>query len=116
MPSIVVSFLMFATRSIVSPCIAVGPLYREVEVGERAVPFYELAVGVELAAFAQVADQVPVHARVVLAAGLLVGAPDRQVHRAAELLVEEYVLGRPAYAVVGPDAEFPEITCPLVRI
>src|SRR5918992_5118795 len=106
MLSTAASFPMFATRSIVSPCITSG---REVEVRERPVPLYEFAVGVELAALSQVADQIPVHARVVLASGLLVGAPDREVHRAAELLVEEDVLRRPADPVVGPDAEFPEI-------
>src|SRR3712207_6523876 len=116
MLSMAASLPTFATRSIVSPCKTSGSLRREVEVGERAVLLYELAVGVELATFAQVTDQVPVHARVVLPSGLLVGAPDREVHRAAELLVEEDVLRRPADAVVGPDAELPEIPRPLVRV
>src|SRR3712207_1505752 len=106
------SFFTFATRSMVSPCINLTSR-RKVEVGERAILLYKLTVGVKLAAFAQVADQIPVHARVVLPPGPLVGAPDRQVHRASELLVEEYVLRRPAYAVVGPDAELPEIPRPL---
>src|SRR3712207_6416998 len=92
----------FATRSIVSPCKTSASLGREIEVGERAVFLYELPVGVELAAFAQVTDQIPVHARVVLTSGLLVGAADRKVHRTAELLVEEDVLRRLADAVVGP--------------
>src|SRR3712207_1956320 len=106
----------FATRSIVSPCKTPGSLRREVEVGERAVLLYELAVGVELTASAQVTYQIPVHARVVLPARLLVGAADGKVHRTAELLVEEDVLGRPADAVVGPYAKLPEIPGPLVRI
>jgi hypothetical protein len=38
------------------------------------------------------------------------------VYRAAELLVEEDVLRRPAYAVVGPDPELSEISCPLVGV
>src|SRR3712207_4620848 len=98
----------------VSPCIHLTSR-REVEIKERAILRYKLAVGVDLPVIAQVADQIPVHARVVLPAGLLLGAPDRQVHRAAELLVEEDVLGRPAYAVVGPDAELAQVSRPLVR-
>src|SRR5918992_1623609 len=81
-----------------------------------AVPLQKLAVGVELTALAQVADQIPVHAGVVLATGLLIRTPDRQVHRATQLLVEEYVPGCPADAVVGADAELPEVPRPLVRV
>src|SRR5215204_1264646 len=66
-----------------------------------AVTLQKLAVGVELTALAQVADQIPVHAGVVLA---------------TRLLVEEYVPGRPADAVVGADAELPEVPRPLVRV
>src|SRR5215217_6483425 len=115
MLSIAVSSSTFATRSIISPGIWRSSR-RELEVEKAAVSLYELAVGVELAASAQIADQIPVHARVVPAAGLLVGAPDRQVHRTAELLVKQDVLGRPRNAVVGPDPQLSEITRPLVRI
>src|SRR3712207_7189844 len=76
----------------------------------------DFAVGVELSALAQVADQIPVHAGVVLSPGLLVGPPDGQVHGPAELLVEEDVLGCPPDAVVGPDADLSQIPRPLVRV
>src|SRR5215210_6995395 len=48
-----------------------------------------IAVGAEPPAPSQVADHVPVDGRLVRAARLGIGAPDRQVHGAADLLVEQ---------------------------
>src|SRR4051812_20433194 len=102
-----------ATRSIVSPFIA-HP--RQVELHEASVFLEQLPVSVEFAAIAQVADEVGVHARLVLAAGLLVRATYGEVDRPAELLVEEDVRARPTDSVVGPDPEFPEVPCPRVGV
>src|SRR5947208_3696057 len=51
----------------------------------------ELAVRVDLAARAKVADQVPVQSRAVEAARLRIRGPEGQMHRPADLLVEERV-------------------------
>src|SRR3712207_1187412 len=59
---------------------------------EPPVPQERLAVDVDLAAVAQVADQIPVDRRLVDAARLRVAGADRHVDRAADLLVEQDVL------------------------
>ena len=60
---------------------------------EPAVAVDQLAVGVDLAAGAQVADHVPVQPGAVRAAGLGIAGADRHVARAADLLVEQDLLG-----------------------
>src|SRR5215210_441488 len=100
-------------RNIVSPFIA-NP--RKVELEKAAVLLDQLPVRVEFAPVAQVADQVRVNARLVLAAGLGVGAAYGKVDRPAELFVEEDVRTRPADAVVGSDAELPEVPRPRVGV
>src|SRR5215213_4906689 len=72
----------FATRNIVSPFI-VHP--RKVELEKAAVLLDQLTVRVQCSALAQVADEVGVHARLVLAAGLRVGAAYGEVDRPPEL-------------------------------
>src|SRR5215208_6131360 len=89
---------------------------REVELEKAAVLLYQLSVSVEFSALAQVADEISVHARVVLAAGLGVGAAYRKVHRPAELLVEQDVRARPADAVVGPEPELAKVPGPGVGL
>src|SRR3954453_6151122 len=76
---------------------------------------YELAVSLQLfavdrdrAAAAEVAHEVPVHGGFVHPAALGVARADRHVHGAAELLVEQHLLGRLGDAVVRPDAELAE--------
>src|SRR5919107_2558358 len=88
----------------------------EIVLGKHALLLQELPVGVQLATFAEVADQIPVHARLVLAAGLLVGAANGEVYRAAKLFVEKYVLSRPRDAVVRSDPELPQIARPLISV
>src|SRR3954451_1616548 len=58
-------------------------------VHEAAVLEQRRAVRAEAAAVAQVADHVPVDGRLVRAARLGIGAADREMDRAADLLVEE---------------------------
>src|SRR5215211_2345083 len=107
------SFLTLATRSIASP----GMVHAgQVELEKAAVLLDQLPISVEFSALAQVADEVGVHAGVVLAAGLGVGAAYSEVDRPAELLVEEDVCARPADAVVGPDPELPKVARPGVGL
>src|SRR5439155_17372332 len=54
-----------------------------------AVPLHDLAVEVQLPAAAQVLDDVPVDRAVVRPARDGVAAPEREVHGAVDLLVEE---------------------------
>ncbi len=54
--------------------------------------------------------------RVVLAAGLLIGAADREVDRPPEFLVEEDVLCRPRDTVVRPDPKLAEAPGALVGV
>ena len=58
---------------------------------EAAVALDQRAVGVDLAAVAQIADEIPVQRALVGAAGDRVGGAERHVHRAADLLVQERV-------------------------
>src|SRR5918994_1319329 len=88
----------------------------EIVLAKHALLLQELPVGVQFATFAEVADQIPVHARLVLAAGFLVGAANGEVYRAAKLFVEEYVLSRPWDAVVRSDPELPQIARPLISV
>src|SRR5829696_4016076 len=107
--SIAASSPTFATRNIVSPFIVCPD---QVELEKAAVLLDQLPVRVKTATFAQVADEVCVHARLVLAPGLDVGPSYGEVHRPAELLVEEYVRARPVNTVVGPDSQFTEVPRP----
>src|SRR5215212_10037050 len=111
--SIAASSPTFATRSIVSPFIG-HP--RKVELEKAAVLLDQLPVRVEFAAIAQIADEVRVHARLVLAAGLGIRAAYGKVDRPAELLVEEDVRAGLPDAVVGSNPEFPQIPGPGVGI
>src|ERR671911_766127 len=111
--SLAASPLTFPTRSIASPGIV---RTSEVELQKAAVLLDQLPVRVEFSALTQVADEVGVHARVVLAAGLGVGVSYGEVDRPAELLVEQNVRARPADAVVGPDAELAEVAGTGVRV
>ena len=72
----------------VSPRSASTALRR---VEEAPVAVDELAVRVDLAALAQIADDVPVQRRPVQAAALRIGRAEREVDGAADLLVEERV-------------------------
>ena len=58
---------------------------------EAAVALDQHAVGVDLAALAQVAHEIPVQRALVGAAGDRVRGAERHVHRAADLLVEQRV-------------------------
>src|SRR5215211_3436699 len=75
---------------------------------EPAVSLQLLAVHRDRAALAQVADHVPVDRRVVAAAGLGIAHADREVHGAADLLVEQDLLGAGGDAVVRADPELAE--------
>src|SRR5215213_3902077 len=111
--SMAVSSLTFATRNIVSPFI-VYP--RKAELEKTAVLLDQVPVRVQCSALAQVADEVGVHARLVLAAGLRVGAAYGEVDRPPELLVEKDVRAGPTDAVVGPYPELPEVPGPGVDV
>ena len=65
----------------------------------------ELPVGVDLAVTAQIADQVEMEGRAVLAAEGLEAHAEREVHRSPDLLVEEDVAGETIDLVVEPERE-----------
>src|SRR5207245_11199964 len=69
----------------------------------RAVPPDQVAVRVHLAVVAQVADEVPVQPRLVAPTEMLEGRAERDVHGAADLLVEEDVAGEAVDLVVEPE-------------
>src|SRR5215203_1453699 len=100
MLSIAASSPTLATRSIVSPFIGRPS---QVEFQKAASILDQLPVSVEFSAIAQIADEVRVHARLVLATRLLVGAADGEVDCSSELLVEQDVRARLPDSVVGPD-------------
>src|SRR3990170_1917985 len=68
----------------------------------------ELAVRIDLAVLAQVADEIPVEARHVQTARLGECRSEREVHRAADLLVEEDVPGVPVDLVVEAEGSLAE--------
>src|SRR5215203_3988078 len=113
MPSIAASSPTLATRSIVSPFIGHPS---QIEFQKAAFVLDQLPVSVEFSSIAQIADEIRVHARLVLAARLLVGAADGEMDRPAELLVEEDVGARLTDSVVGPDAQFAEVPSPRVGV
>src|ERR1700684_1311256 len=75
----------------------------------RAVADDRLAVSENLAAIAQIADEVPVQRRVVGATCLRIRAPECEVNRSRHLLVEQDVAGGAIDARVGPDPELAEV-------
>src|SRR5690348_18070530 len=74
---------------------------------EASVPVDELAVRVDLAARAEVADHVPVQRRAVRAAALGIRGAEREMHRPADLLVEEDVAREDGDGVVEAERELP---------
>src|SRR5829696_1320441 len=73
------------------------------------------AVGAQAAALPQVADHVPVDGRLVRPARLGIGATDREMDRAADLLVEQDRADRAVDPEVRPDADLPEPGRAVVR-
>src|SRR5438034_10728741 len=76
----------------------------------------QLAVGVDLAVLAEVADHVPVQRRLVGAAEVLEGSAERDVHRPADLLVEERVAGEAVDLVVEPERDLAETASAVVEV
>src|SRR5437870_13536855 len=76
----------------------------------------QLAIGVDLAVLAQVADHVPVQRRLVGAAELLERGTERDVHRPADLLVEERVAGEAVDLVVEPERNLAEPARTVVEV
>src|SRR5215218_3961819 len=68
----------------------------------------QLSVGVDLAPRAKVADHVPVQPGRVRPAGLWEGRAEREMHRPADLFVEEDVAGEAVDLVVEPEGDFAE--------
>src|SRR3954454_13812467 len=64
----------------------------------------------------QVTNHVPMHRRVVLSARLRIAHAARHVHRAADLLVEQDLLGASGDAVVGADPELAQPAGALVGV
>src|SRR5215213_10536625 len=58
-----------------------------------AVAHERLTVHLDRATFAKIADQIPVNGRLVGASRLRISRAERHVHSAADLLVEENILG-----------------------
>src|SRR2546426_9842909 len=77
---------------------------------------HELAVGVDLAIRAEVADHVPMQARLVAAAELLEAGPEREVHRAADLLVEQDVAREAVDLIVETEGGLTEDAGALVHV
>src|SRR4051812_43653076 len=76
----------------------------------------ELAVRVDLALLAQVAHEVPVQRGGVPAAELLERRANRDMHGAADLLVEERVVGKAVDLVVQPEGALAEPASALVHV
>src|SRR3990170_62395 len=91
--------------------IAVRPLGQE-----ASGPPDELSVRVDLALLAQVADHVPVQPGPVLGAGLGKPRAEREVHRAADLLVEEDVAREPVDLVVEAERDLAQDPGALVDV
>ena len=85
-----------------------GVSHRDCALQEAPLLPDQLAVGVDLALGAQVADQVPVQLRVVQPAELREARAERDVDRAADLLVEEDVAREAVDLVVEPEGELAE--------
>src|SRR6187401_92870 len=77
---------------------------------------HKLAVGVDLTIRAEVADHVPVQTGFVPAAELLEARAECEVHRAADLLVEEDVACEAVDLVVQPERRFAEDARSLVHV
>src|SRR5919201_2565121 len=75
----------------------------------------QLAVRVDLALVAQVADQIDVEPRAVLAAQLVEPVPERHMHRSADLLVEQDVAREPVDLVVEAEGDLAEDAGPVVH-
>ena len=111
-----------ALIGVVSPetALGAGKLRRSAIVwvsdDEAPVLLERLAVDLDPAAPAQVADQVGVDGALVLAAGLRVARADRHVDGAADLLVEQDVAGAAVDPVVGADPELAEPAGALVGV
>src|SRR3954471_23252219 len=93
-----------------------GPTARGTSDDELAVFLQLLAVDGDRATLAEVADEVPVDGRLVHPAALRIARADRHVHGAAELLIEQHLLGRLGDPVVRPDAELAEAPGSLVGV
>src|SRR5438034_6994584 len=76
----------------------------------------ELAVGVDLPIRAEVADHVPVQTGLVPAAELLEARAECEVHRAADLLVEEDVAREAVDLVVQPERSLTKNARPRVHV
>src|SRR5688500_5580842 len=76
----------------------------------------QFAVGPELAAISKVANHVPMHGGLICAARFRITGADCHVHGAADLLVEEDVLGEALDVVVRADREFTENSGPAVGL
>src|SRR5215218_9484839 len=83
---------------------------------EAPRPPNQLAVGVDLTVLAQIADEIPVQRGGVLAAELLEARAERDVHRAADLLVEERVVGEAVDLVVESEGDLAEPAGALVDV
>src|SRR4051794_18640188 len=93
-----------------------GPTARGTSDDELAVFLQLLAVDGDRAPLAEVAHEVPVARRLVPPAALRIARADRHVHGAAELLIEQHLLGRLGDPVVRPDAELAEAPGSLVGV
>src|SRR5438093_7838000 len=76
----------------------------------------ELAVGIDLPIRAEVADHVPVQTGLVPAAELLEAGAEREVHRAADLLVEQDVTREAVDLVVQAEGDLAEDARPRVHV
>src|SRR3954471_5436416 len=76
----------------------------------------KLAVGANLAFPAQIADQIEVERRAVAAAEILEAHAEREVHRAADLLVEEDVAREAVDLVVEAERDLADAVRSLVHL
>src|SRR5205807_9398453 len=88
--------------------IFVRRIYRRKLLKDLAVLDDNFAVGPQTSSFAQVTDEVPVERGRVRATGVGIGAPEREVHRPRDLLVEQDRAGGAIDPGVGPDPELAE--------
>src|ERR1700745_1316722 len=83
-------------------------------VQELAVAPDELPVGVDLALAPEIADQIEVQRRAILAPQSPEAHSEGHVHRSTDLLVEEDVAGEAVDLVVEPERDLTDAPCTFV--
>src|SRR6478672_12063018 len=76
----------------------------------------ELSVRIDLALSSEIADQIEMQRGPVQASETREAHPERQVHRPADLLVEEDVAGKPVDLVVEAEGDLADTACAVIQL